>query len=378
MLDPKILDFAKQLIRPEIEKHFKLFHKKISQKGRELQLSGNSPETSSTGRKIFCDILNQEIEDVASVIWSNLQRSHEALGSQLTDTLAVDLEEATAILLNASTEGLFEQVCFANESMTTSFYSAINDATQKINTEIDLYVVSLAAKPKMVHSIFGDIWTLLGIPINIKFLRTKLRRSPLLLGCLLGCIFIAIIIMSSPLEWLFPVSEKKGHNQSVSTSLSSEANTRGDSSPSITTSGPNSPVTVNYELPESKTEQITENKLNFSLKAICEDIDSRPLAQQAEAEKQYLGMKIKRECLKVLEINSLDEDRYNLTLTLPDRPNLPSSKWMILCDVSKDKYPELRVAKGGVVFYLNGEIKEMFRIRLVPHITLSDVTLEFE
>ncbi len=123
-----------------------------------------------------------------------------------------------------------------------------------------------------------------------------------------------------------------------------------------------------------------ENKLSVSLKEICKDIDSRPLAQQSETEKQYLGLRIKREPLKVLdvEINPGDESIYNLILTFPDQPTFPNSKWRILCTVSKDQYPQLRIAREGMEFYVSAEIEMMFRKDTVPYIDLSNVTLEFE
>lgn len=134
------------------------------------------------------------------------------------------------------------------------------------------------------------------------------------------------------------------------------------------------------ETPKIETKQIAENKLDLSLRNICRDIDSRPLALQAETEKQYLGLRIKRERLKVLEveINPGDESIYNLGLTIPDQPTFPNSKWIILCTISKDLYPQLRGAREGMEFYLSGEIETTFRRDRVPYICLSNVTLEFE
>ncbi|MBL7106542.1 MAG: hypothetical protein ISS77_02905 [Phycisphaerae bacterium] len=142
----------------------------------------------------------------------------------------------------------------------------------------------------------------------------------------------------------------------------------------------NKPAIKQIESPKTETKQITENKLYLSLRNICRDIDSRPLAQQAVTEKQYLGLKIKRERLKVLEveINPGDESIYNLVLTFPDQPTFPNSKWIILGTVSKDQYPQLRIAREGMEFYLSGEIEYTFRRDRVPYIDLSNITLEFE
>ena len=141
-------------------------------------------------------------------------------------------------------------------------------------------------------------------------------------------------------------------------------------SPSIQTS-----TSKERQLPSTN-----ENKLNLSLRNICKDIDSRPLALQDETAKQYFGMMIKRERLKVLEveINPGDESIYNLVLTFPDQPTFPNSKWIILGTVSKDQYPQLRIAREGMEFYLSGEIEWTFRRDRVPYIDLSNITLEFE
>jgi len=123
-----------------------------------------------------------------------------------------------------------------------------------------------------------------------------------------------------------------------------------------------------------------ESKLSVSLKEICKDIDSRPLAQQDETEKQYWGLRIKRERLKVLEveINPGDESIYNLMLTFPDQPTFSNSKWRILGTVPKEQYPQLLIAREGTKLYLSGEIETTFRRFEVSYIDLSNIILEFE
>ena len=122
-----------------------------------------------------------------------------------------------------------------------------------------------------------------------------------------------------------------------------------------------------------------ENKLSVSLKEICKDIDSRPLAQQAETAKQYIGIMVKRECLKVLEveINPGDDSIYNLDLTFPDQSTSLNRKRIIRCSVSKDQYPRLRIAREGIELYVSGEIEWFWRVD-ESYIALSNVTLEFE
>lgn len=134
------------------------------------------------------------------------------------------------------------------------------------------------------------------------------------------------------------------------------------------------------ETTEMETKQIAESKLVLSLRNICRDIESRPSALQHETAKQYYGLSIKRECLKVLavEVNPGDENIYNLHLTFPDQPTSLKIELTILCEVSRDQYPQLHIAKEGMELYLSGEIEYTFRRFVEDFIVLSNVTLEFE
>lgn len=148
MLDSKILDYAKRLIQVEIKKRQRPFWDKVSAKGRELQLCGNPPQNSSTGKKIFRNLFTEELRNIASVVWESLQRAHKALGSQITDTLASDLKKAATHLLNESTkefsEFMTKRPCFKEDGTAdTILYSDKNDACEKIDIEIDLYVSNL-------------------------------------------------------------------------------------------------------------------------------------------------------------------------------------------------------------------------------------------
>jgi len=163
-----------------------------------------------------------------------------------------------------------------------------------------------------------------------------------------------------------------------------ETKTNGTSSPAIITSGPNSHVIISYDSsrPEkgssSSQNHLKENKLQVTLRNICKDIDSRPLTQQDETAKQYFGMSIKKERLRVRTIEIADGNTYALRLKFPDEPNFPNSKWTILSTVSKEHYPQLRLAREDTEFYVSGEIEDTFRTFGEPYIDLSNATLEFE
>lgn len=151
MLDPEILDFAKRLIQAETKKRRKPFFDELSRKMRELQISGNSPGSSSSGKKIILNMFTKELENRASVIWVSLQRAHKALGSQITDTLACDLKETATQFLNEAHKELLEHMIkrpyFAKDvAANSTLDSAKNNACEKIDIEIDLFVNSLTNK----------------------------------------------------------------------------------------------------------------------------------------------------------------------------------------------------------------------------------------
>jgi hypothetical protein len=122
----------------------------------------------------------------------------------------------------------------------------------------------------------------------------------------LGLAAALITLLAAVITLWNPFTKKTISRTSNKTKISAKAKTGGDSSPAIITSVPNSPVIVNYDSPESKTKQIAENKFALSPKEIFEDIDSRPVFQQKDAWKYYIGLKVKwRLCL--ISISMLDE-----------------------------------------------------------------------
>ncbi len=156
MLDSKTLDFTRRLIQADIKKHRESFYKELSQTKRKLQHSGNSPETSSRGKKIIFELFTQELEVGASIAWRNLQRAHKALGAQITETLASNLKEAMTHFLSEITKELLElmvkQPCFAKDgSANSNLYLAENGAREKINIEIELYASNLMQKSKKLY-----------------------------------------------------------------------------------------------------------------------------------------------------------------------------------------------------------------------------------
>jgi hypothetical protein len=119
-----------------------------------------------------------------------------------------------------------------------------------------------------------------------------------------------------------------------------------------------------------------ENKLSVSLKEICKDIDSRPLAQRHDTAKQYVGIRIQEERLKLLDVSKNPEgDIYFLSMVFPDQSDTSySTGRRIFCDIPKEQYPELNLAKQGVELYISGQIKEAE----AKYIELSDVSLKFD
>ncbi len=96
-------------------------------------------------------------------------------------------------------------------------------------------------------NIIGDVWSLFGIPINIKKLYIKLKHHPILFSC---CLLLIVIIITYSLWISFII---KSNSDSIRNSNKHKVTkTTGDFSPAIITSGPNSPITMNYELKGEK------------------------------------------------------------------------------------------------------------------------------
>ena len=148
MLDSKILDFARRLIQANIKKCQKPFFDELSRKQRKLQLTGNAPGSSSSGKKIIYNIFIKELETRASIVWKSLQRAHEAVGSKPTKMLASDFKETVKHFLEETLKELSgfmrKKPYFAKDDRANSnLYSAMNDVYEEISIEIDLYVSNL-------------------------------------------------------------------------------------------------------------------------------------------------------------------------------------------------------------------------------------------
>ena len=134
------------------------------------------------------------------------------------------------------------------------------------------------------------------------------------------------------------------------------------------------PVVEQTETPETETKQIPENKLNLSLRNICLDIDSSPLAHQNETAMRYIGVPLKEQELELFDIYS-EDDKFGLNMIIPGQPDVTFLKGIrIYFSVDKSQYPELNVAKKGFKFYVTGKIEKADRFI----IKLSDVSLDFE
>jgi len=137
------------------------------------------------------------------------------------------------------------------------------------------------------------------------------------------------------------------------------------------------PLIEKWTVDTNVTKKISrEKKLLNSLKEICQDIDSRPLLQQDLTAKQYIGIKVENERLKLFQVEQYaDEGTFGLTMIFPeelDESYLTGRKFF--CTVQMDQYPELNAAKRGLEFYLSGQIKEAGS----SYINLSDVSLKFD
>lgn len=187
----------------------------------------------------------------------------------------------------------------------------------------------------------------------------------------IATVIAAIVVATPAVLWQF-LTKKPQSDSPIAPPINdnlpiSEAKTSADSSPAIITSGPNSNVTVNYNLPKSKTKKVDENKLNISPGEIYADIESRPLFQQNDARRYYIGLKVKWR-LNLSSVSILDEKTARLFLLQKETHR------MICSDIKISRYPQLKVARNGLVIWVSGKISNVD----VLGIDLSDVSLEFE
>jgi hypothetical protein len=97
------------------------------------------------------------------------------------------------------------------------------------------------------------------------------------------------------------------------------------------------------------------------LQDMCNDIDSRPLAQRAMTAKQYCGVRIVREPLWLHDITEdPDTGVFRLTLSMDVKRHEPSPPCRtVVCAVARTSYPALIGARKGLKFYVSGNILEV-------------------
>ena len=120
--------------------------------------------------------------------------------------------------------------------------------------------------------------------------------------------------------------------------------------------------------PKEHTKQIAESISALSPKEIYAEINSRPLYQQKDAGKYYIGLKVKWP-LYLTSINMLGEK----TAWLFMGTQLVGG-YSINCFVEISRYPQLRLDKGNSVIWVSGEIENVDKML----INLTNVSLEFE
>lgn len=147
MFETKFIDLASRKIAADITRRQKTFLDGLTRKKRELQIAGNSPESSSGGMKIICELFQEEIRTRAIMAWDTLREVHKALGSPLTATLAADFKEMQRRFFDQRADELF--VLLAKQPSwskvyTTELYAARKNVSDELGVQIDLYVESLS------------------------------------------------------------------------------------------------------------------------------------------------------------------------------------------------------------------------------------------
>ncbi len=121
---------------------------------------------------------------------------------------------------------------------------------QAIETKFAILEKQKATPTTPPDSIFGETWTIYGIPINVKRLRTKLKSHPV---WLVLCLLVIALIATHQLWW--PFTNKIGYDSKLNTDIHPEAKTRGDSSYDVSMSPNNLPIPPDI-FPESSLPQV--------------------------------------------------------------------------------------------------------------------------
>jgi hypothetical protein len=157
MLDPKILDRSRRLIKADFVKYQKLFLEEIGRTKRQAQIRHIG--SSSRMIKQIHDICCNEINTRSEVVWQIFLRVHKTFGSQLTETLGLDLKEEISHYIDKITEEISEVMSHGSREMQgLDFQSAMDNAREKIYTEIDLYVDELSLKSTIPKKDFGTVF----------------------------------------------------------------------------------------------------------------------------------------------------------------------------------------------------------------------------
>lgn len=97
------------------------------------------------------------------------------------------------------------------------------------------------------------------------------------------------------------------------------------------------------------------------LRDLFDDIESRPLAQQAITAKQYCGVRIVKEPLWLYDISEEpDTGVFHLTLSMDSKLNGSNApKRMVVCTISRALYPALIGARKGLKIHVSGKVREV-------------------
>jgi len=103
---------------------------------------------------------------------------------------------------------------------------------------------------------------------------------------------------------------------------------------------------------QTTTAQHSEHRKQPYPKELISEIDKLPLAQQEQARRNYIGLKVEWQAT----LYSVTSKEGNIArLMMLDRGNYP---W-IHCEVDVSNYPELKIAREGHGLWVAGEIAEV-------------------
>lgn len=152
MLDDKILDRARRLIKVEFAKRRKALPKEVNRVIQEVQDIADTAQCSETFVRVH-NVYAREVGTRIKIVFFVLRRVLKTHGSSITNTLATDLKEEVGHYIESTVEEVSENMrrrlsmsMSKSDARHFNFENTKREVKEEFDVEVDLYVDSLLCK----------------------------------------------------------------------------------------------------------------------------------------------------------------------------------------------------------------------------------------